>query len=89
VEVDDLYLEPTATLRAVQMAGRDLGEVLTISEQTLNKRLHERRLLASIDRKRETLTVRRSIGGSSKDVLHFLRNTVLPKALEDEVDDVG
>ena len=51
----------------VQIAGRDIGEALAVSEQTLRKRLHEKGLLASVDEKRETLTVRRSIGGSSKE----------------------
>jgi hypothetical protein len=35
--------------------------------------------LASIDAKRETLTVRRTIAGSEKDVLDFLRDTLLPE----------
>jgi hypothetical protein len=89
VEDDDLYLEPTAAYRLAQMAGRDVCEVLAISEQTLKKRLHEKGLLASVDEKRETLTVRRNIGGSSRGVLHFLRSTLLPEAPYDEGDDVG
>lgn len=79
VEHDDLYLEPTVAYRVAQMVGRDAGEVLTVSEQTLKKRLHEKGLLASIDQKRETLTVRRSIGGTSKEVLHLFRDTLLPE----------
>jgi hypothetical protein len=60
------------------MAGRDVGEVLAISEQTLKKRLHEKHLLASVDEPRQTLTVRRIMSGSSKNVLHFRRSTILP-----------
>ena len=84
---EDIYLEPTASYRAVQTAGRDAGGVLAISEQILKKRLREKGLLASVDEKRQTLTVRRSIGGSSKDVLHLLRTALLPEAPEG--DDVG
>jgi len=78
VDGDDLYLEPTAAYRQVQVAGRDAGEVLAISEQTLKKRLHGRGLLASTDSSRETLTIRKRIGGTSKAVLHFRRGTLLP-----------
>jgi len=79
VEDDELYLEPTAAYRLAQIAGRDVGEVLVVSEQTLRKRLHEKGLLASVDEARQTLTVRRNIDGSCKHVLHFLRSTILPE----------
>jgi hypothetical protein len=78
-EDDNVYLEPTSAYRLVQIAARDAGEVLAISEQTLSKRLHERGLLASVDRARQTNTVRRSIVGCSTPVLHFLRSTILPE----------
>jgi hypothetical protein len=84
VEGDDVYLEPTAAYRLVQVAGRDAGELIAVSEQTLKKRLHEKGLLASVDGKRQTLTVRRSIAGSSKDVLHLSRGTLLPEEPESE-----
>jgi hypothetical protein len=60
-----------AARRMHRMGGEHAGDALAISEQVLKKRLHERGLLASVDGKRETLTVRRSITGSSKQVLHF------------------
>ena len=78
-EGDHIYLEPTSAYRLVQIAGRDAGEVLAVSEQTLKKRLHEKGLLASVDLKRQTLTVRRSIVGCSTAVLHFWRSTILPE----------
>jgi hypothetical protein len=81
---DAIYLESTAAYRVVQTAGRDVGEQLAVSEQTLKKRLREKGLLVSIDEKRQTLTVRRTIAGTSKDVLHFLRSTILPEAPDDE-----
>jgi hypothetical protein len=76
VDGDHIYLEPTATFRIVQMMGRDIGEMLPISLQTMKKRLREKKLLASIDQKRQTLTVRRIIGGSTIDVLDFLRSSL-------------
>jgi hypothetical protein len=83
---DDVYLEPTTAFRAVQLAGRDSGEVLAIGENTLRKRLHEKGFLASVDEARQTLTVRRSFSGSSKNVLHFLRSTVLPELSDGDED---
>jgi hypothetical protein len=80
-------VEPTAAFRLVQMAARDAGEALPVSEQTLNKRLNEKGLLASVDQKRETLTVRRTLAGSKKSVLHFSRGTLLPE--EPDIDEEG
>jgi hypothetical protein len=78
VDGADIYLEPTASYQVVQVAGRDVGEQMPVSDQMLKKRLREKGLLASIDKARETLTVRRTIAGSKKEVLHFLRDTLLP-----------
>lgn len=86
VDDDNLYLDLTAAYRLAQIAGRDAGEVLAVSEPTLKKRLSERGLLASVEKKRGTLTVRRSIGGSYKDVLHFLRGVVLPEESDGDED---
>ena len=77
-EGGDIYLEPTAAYRAVQVAASAAGESLSVSEQTLRKRLHEKGLLASVDEARQTLTVRRMINGSAVSVLHLSRDTVLP-----------
>jgi len=86
VKDGDVFLEPAAAFRAIQLAGRDVGEVLPIAESTLRKRLHERGFLASVDEARQTLTVRRSICGSSKSVLHFLRSTILPEVSDGDED---
>ena len=69
-----MFLEPPTSYRVIQTAGRESGEALAISEQTLKKRLHEKKLLASVDTKRETLTIRRTLGGSGKHVLHFSKS---------------
>lgn len=84
VDGEDVYLESAAAFRQVQLAGRDIGESFPIAEQTLRRRLHEKSLLASVDSGRHTVTIRRSIAGASKDVLHFRRNTILP----DDSDDI-
>jgi hypothetical protein len=78
-----IYIESTAAYEVLQIAGKNAGEVLPISEQTLRKRLHEKGLLASIDENRDMLTVRRTIAGASRKVLHFLRKTILPEGIDE------
>jgi hypothetical protein len=86
VDDNNIYLDSAAAFRAVQVAGRDSGEVLAVSEQTLRRRLHEKRLLASADGPRGTVTVRRTIGGTSRNVLHFHRGTILPEVSDADED---
>jgi hypothetical protein len=66
------------------MMARDMNEPFATSPQVLKKRLDEKRLLASVETKRGTLTVRRTIAGSQIPVLHFFRTTILPEAPDDE-----
>jgi hypothetical protein len=84
---DDIYLEPTSAYRMTQIMARDMNEPFATSPQTLKKRLFEKGLLASVEAKRQTLTVRRVIAGSTTSVLHFSRNTFLPEAPDDEDSD--
>ena len=84
VDGEDIYLEPATAYRAIQMMARDMNEPFATSPQVLKKRLDEKRLLASVETKRGTLTVRRTIAGSQIPVLHFFRTTILPEAPDDE-----
>ena len=68
---DDIYLEPDAAFAAVQEMGNQVGEPLTILSRTLNKRLAERGLLRSQDTERNRHTVRRTIEGARRTVLHM------------------
>jgi hypothetical protein len=86
VDGDNLYLDLTAAYRVAQVLGRDSAEGISVGEQTLKKRLNDKKLLASIDERRETLTIRRMLAGTSKSVLHFLRTTILPEASEGDED---
>lgn len=83
-----LYLEPTAAYAAAQDVARSTGEPLAVSEFALNKRLKEKGLLASVDTRRETLTVRRTILGVNRKVLH-LRATALSGDVGFRSEDVG
>jgi hypothetical protein len=65
---NDLFLEPTVSYQmAQQVAG---SERLSLSEQTLRRRLREQGLLASIDAGRQMLQVRRILEGVLRQVLH-------------------
>ncbi len=71
-EVVHVYLDPEAALAEAQRLANEQGESsLSISAQTLRKRLNERGLLVSIDRTRQTLTVRCMIEGRRREVLDF------------------
>lgn len=83
VDGEHVYLEPAAAFRQVQLAGRDTGEYLPVTEQTLKRRLREKGLLVSVDERRQTVTVRRMIAGAAKDVLDFRRTTLFPDGPED------
>ena len=87
LEDEDLYLEPDAALAAVHKQGRDSGEPLAVTGRTLRKRLHECGLLLSTGKEREgreTLTVRHTLEGSRKSVLHMASDFLsIPSAKPD------
>jgi hypothetical protein len=71
VDEDHLYLQPGAAYAVAQDLARDQGEALTVTAQTLWKRLHERDLLAEVDDRggRVRYTVRRVLGRKERKVL--------------------
>ncbi len=72
IDGENLYLDPDSALGVVQALGTQTGEPLAVSARTLRSRLHERGLLASTDPARETLTVRRTLDGAQRSVLHMI-----------------
>jgi hypothetical protein len=64
------------SLRVARTASQAGGETLAIGSKTLHKRLKEKKLLASNDKKRKRLQVRRTLEGRQREVLH-LRADVL------------
>jgi hypothetical protein len=67
----ELYLEPEASFAAVQRVARDQGECFAISANTLRRRLKEKALLATTDAGRGKLTVRKTLQGVRREVLHI------------------
>lgn len=88
VDGNDLYLDRDAALAVAQDLARKAGDGVAVSAQTLTKRLAERGLLASTDRARETLTVRRTLDGGQRRVLHLAATALMPGD-EPEPDDEG
>ena len=74
---EHLYLEPEVAFAAIQRQGRDAGDTLSVTGRTLNKRLHERGLLASTDPPH--LTVRRVLQSKRRRVLHLPVAALSPK----------
>jgi hypothetical protein len=67
----DLYLESDAAFAEAQRLAGEQGESLPIASRTLWKRMHERKLLISVDSKRGKLLVRRHLEGVRRYVLHL------------------
>lgn len=74
----------------MQKQGRDSGEPLAVTGRTLRKRLHERGLLLSTGKEREgreTLTIRQTLEGSRKGVLHMASDFLsIPRTNPDQPD---
>lgn len=67
---EDLFLDPNAAYRVAQEVASSTGDSLSIGPRTIAKRMHERGLLLSTNDQRGKLTVRHTLQGSRRDVLH-------------------
>jgi hypothetical protein len=72
----DAYLEPEVSFAEVQKLASDQGVSLPVSPITLHKRLHEQKLLVSVEADR--LTVRHTLGGLVRSVLHLSSQVLSP-----------
>ena len=66
-----LFLDPDASFAAAQSMGRDTGDPLAVQPKTLHRRMQQAGLLRSVDAARQRLTVRRTLGGARRYVLHL------------------
>ena len=76
LEGEDLYLDQEAAYRAAQSVVGNAGESLGVSARTLARRLRERGLLRSVDSAGKRMTVRRSLEGTRRHVLHLASATI-------------
>ncbi len=74
---DDVYLDPGGTYGVVQRLARETGEFLTVTQQTLGKRLREQGILRSTESARHTNTVRIMLEGIRRTVWHLNVQDVL------------
>jgi hypothetical protein len=77
VDGGDLYLSPESAYAEANRLAQEQGKALPVSVRTLGKRLHEQGHLASIDRDRDRLTVRRMLVGVRQNVWHLSAPRVL------------
>lgn len=75
--IDDtsVYLEPIAAYKIAQ--ANSGGDSLQLSLTTLTRRLKQRELLQSTDEARQTVTIRRTLDGAKRSVLHLHRTPTL------------
>jgi hypothetical protein len=73
-----LLLEPGVAFAAAQRTAREQGTALLVNQRTMWKRLHEKGLLASRDTARGRNTIRATIDGKRRTVVHLIPGALLP-----------
>jgi Domain of unknown function (DUF927) len=85
---DDLFINPDVAYSiATGMAGNSRDGLL-ISLETLKRSLREKKLLKTTDEKRERLTIRRTLEGARREVLHLAAGTLIEVAQPSQPDHV-
>ena len=82
VDGEHLYLEPDAAYAVVQRLGQEIGDRIPLTPQTLRRRLKEQGVLASSETQRRMLTVRRTLEGQRREVLHLLGGALSPSTTD-------
>nr|ABZ06067.1 hypothetical protein ALOHA_HF4000005H07ctg2g11 [uncultured marine microorganism HF4000_005H07] len=90
VDGDDLYLESQTAFAEAQLLTGSSGDSIAITLPTLRKRLYERGLLRSTERRggKGRLEVRRAIQGKRRSVLHLNAQALYPQEVAQEVEDL-
>lgn len=76
---EGVFLDPDAAFAVAQTIGRDVADNIALTPKTLHKRLHERGFLKTKEESRGTLTVRRTIEGRRREVLHLSPELFIPE----------
>jgi len=77
-----IYLLPEASYAAAQEIGRQTGDPLTVSAQTLRKRLNEQGHIAETEGSQETLAVRKTIEGERIRVIVVYRTSLFAEPVQ-------
>jgi hypothetical protein len=78
VDGADLYLEPEVSYAEAQRLAVEQGESLGVTPDTLLRRLAQQGLLASREGRRQKLTVRVTLDGVRRAVLHMHAASLFP-----------
>jgi hypothetical protein len=78
VDGNHLYLEPEAAYAEAEQLAVAQGSSMTVTPLTLRKRLKQQGLLVTSDARRQKLTVRRTLGGERREVLHVRADALAP-----------
>lgn len=70
IQCDSVFLDPDASFKVAQEIASDTSG-LSVTPETLRKRLSENGLLISTDQVRQTLTIRKVLEGRRREVLHI------------------
>jgi hypothetical protein len=71
VQGDDLFLNPDAAYAVVQDLAKRAGQAITVTRQTLWKRLDAAKKLASRETDRQRYTIRKTLENVRQEVLHL------------------
>lgn len=81
-----LYLQWKASYAAAQQVGKDIGEQISVTVNTLGKRLKQAGVLAAVDQTREVNYVRKWIEGANQNVWQISQEGVYAQNLPDKPD---
>ena len=77
VDRGDVYLDPDASFKMAQSMALGTGEGIAATGGTLRRRLRDRGYLASHEGGRDSLTIRKMLGGERRHVLHVKASTLI------------
>jgi hypothetical protein len=82
VKDGEIYIDPEVANAVVQKLATETGDSIPADVAEIKKHLRNKGCLASVDEKRKTINIRRTLEGSVKNVLHLRQGVVGGK--EDE-----
>ncbi len=72
---DEVYLQPDTAFTVAQQMAREMGDPITVSAQTLRKRMKDEGVLRIDEGRRHRFTIRKNIEGKRHEVLCLPLNT--------------
>jgi len=82
--IDDkggIFLEPNTAFASVKKLAYEQGFTYAITQRTLWKSMSDKNLLASWEKSRDRYTIRKTIGGTRRGVIHIMKDILSPKSV--------